>query len=65
MAARINFLSSLMVNSLILFMNDSNDSLLTSNPNFINSSIGVVLIREPASQIFSIKSLLNRYRFSS
>ena len=49
MAARINFLSSLMVNSLILSMNDSNDSLLTSNPNFINSSIGVVLIREPAS----------------
>ena len=65
MAARINFLSSLMVNSLILFMNDYNDSLLTSNPNYINSSIGVVLIREPASQIFIIKSLLNRYRFSS
>ena len=65
MAARINFLSSLMVNSLILSMNDSNDSLLTSNPNFINSYFGVVLIREPASQIFFIKSLLNRYRFSS
>ena len=35
MAARINFLSSLMVNSLILSMNDSNDSLLTSNPIFL------------------------------
>ena len=42
-------------------MNDSNDSLLASNTNFNNSSIGVVLIREPASQIFFIKSLLNRY----
>ena len=50
MAARINFLSSLIDNSLILFLNDSNDSLLTSNPNFINGSIGVVLI-------FFIKSL--------
>ena len=44
MAARINFLSSLMVNSLILSIKDSNESLLTSKPNFINSSIGVVLI---------------------
>ena len=58
MAARINFLSSLIDNSLILFLNDSNDSLLTSKPNFINSSIGVVLI-------FFIKSHLKRYRFSS
>ena len=40
-----------MVSSLILFISgagsqiiDHNDSLLTSNPNFINSSIGVVLI---------------------
>ena len=57
MAARINFLSSLMVNSLILSMNDSNDSLLTSNPNFINSSIRVVLIREPVSQIFFLLNL--------
>ena len=53
MAARINFLSSLMVHSLTLFMNDSNDSFLTSNPNFINSSIGVVLI-------FFTRSLLNK-----
>ena len=58
MAARINFLSSLMVNSLKFSMNNSNDSLLTSNPDFINSSIGVVII-------FYIISLLNRYRFSS
>ena len=50
-----------MVSSLILFISgavsqiiDSIDSLLTSNPNFIDSSIGVVLIREPASQIFFI-----------
>ena len=53
-----------MVSSLILFIigadsqiEDSNDSLVTSNPNFINSYIGVVLI-------FFIKSLLNRYKFS-
>ena len=55
MAASINFLSSLIVSSRISF---NNDSLLSSNPNFINSFIGVVLI-------FSTRSLLNRFRFSS
>ena len=40
-AAPINFLSSLRVSSRILTINDS---LLASNPNIINSSIGVVLI---------------------
>ena len=56
--ASINFLSSLVVSSKNVFFNDSNDSLLTSNPNFINSSKVVILI------LFT-RSLLNSYRFSS
>ena len=57
-AASITFLSSLVVSPEISLVKDSYDSLLTSNPNFINSSKVVLLI------LFN-RSLLTRYRFSS
>ena len=61
MAARTNFLSSLMISSLILYISRS----LSPSNDLRSSFTDAFLIGEPASQILFIGSLLNRYRFSS